>query len=138
MLKKVPHTYVIVFAILIIAGITTWFVPGGEYERATKIVDGVSRTVIVDGSFHTIESQPQTWQIFSAFFSGFEKQAGIIVFILMIGGAFWIMNQSRAIDVGIYAFLNFTKKIEHWKATKYLGVNNIILILIMTIIKCIH
>ncbi|RLD45477.1 MAG: YfcC family protein [Bacteroidetes bacterium] len=132
MLKKVPHTYVIVFAILIIAGIATWFIPGGEYERTTKIVDGVSRTVIIDGSFHQVESQPQTWEIFSAFFNGFEKQAGIIVFILMIGGAFWIMNQSRAIDVGIYSFLGFTKKIEHWRALKFVGVDNVILILIMT------
>ena len=132
MLKKVPHTYVIVFAILVLAGIATWFIPGGEYERTTKIVDGVSRTVIIDGSFHEIDSQPQTWQIFSAFFSGFEKQAGIIVFILMIGGAFWIMNQSRAIDVGIYSFLGFTKKIEHWKALKFLGVDNVVLVLIMT------
>ena len=131
MLKKVPHTYVIVFAILVLAGITTWFVPGGEYERTTKIVDGVSRTVIIDGSFHQIDSEPQTWEIFSAFFNGFEKQAAIIVFILMIGGAFWIMNQSRAIDVGIYSFLKFTKKIEHWKALKFLGVDNVILTLIM-------
>ncbi len=112
MLKKVPHTYVIVFFILIIAAITTWFVPGGQYDRTTEIVNGVSRTVIVDNSFHDADSQPQTWQVFAAFFMGFEKQAGIIVFILMIGGAFWIMNQSRAIDVGIFSFLKFTKKLS--------------------------
>ena len=131
MLKKVPHTYVIVFFILIIAAITTWFVPGGQYDRTTEIVNGVSRTVIVDNSFHDADSQPQTWQVFAAFFMGFEKQAGIIVFILMIGGAFWIMNQSRAIDVGIFSFLKFTKKIEHWKLLQLVGVNNVILILIM-------
>jgi len=132
MLKKVPHTYVIVFFILILAAITTWFVPGGEYQRTTEVVNGVSRTIIVNNSFQSIDSQPQTWQVFSAFFMGFEKQAGIIVFILMIGGAFWIMNQSRAIDVGIFSFLRFTKEIEHWKLLKAVGVNNIILLLIMT------
>ena len=132
MLKKVPHTYVIVFFILILAAVTTWFVPGGEYQRTTEVVNGVSRTIIVNNSFQHIESQPQTWQVFSAFFLGFEKQAGIIVFILMIGGAFWIMNQSRAIDVGIFSFLRFTKSIEHWKLLKAVGVNNIILLLIMT------
>ena len=132
MLKKVPHTYVIVFFILILAAVTTWFVPGGEYQRTTEVVNGVSRTIIVNDSFQYTESQPQTWQVFSAFFMGFEKQAGIIVFILMIGGAFWIMNQSRAIDVGIFSFLRFTKSIEHWKLLKVVGVNNIILLLIMT------
>jgi len=132
MLKKVPHTYVIVFAILVVAAITTWFVPGGEYDRQTVIVDGSSRNVIVDNSFHYIENQPQTWQIFSAFFEGFVDKADIIVFILMIGGAFWIMNKSRAIDIGIFAFLGLTKKIEHWKLLKLIGVNNVILVLIMT------
>jgi uncharacterized ion transporter superfamily protein YfcC len=132
MLKKVPHTYVIVFAILVIAAITTWFVPGGEYDRHTVVVDGATQTVITPNSFHYIENSPQTWQIFSAFFEGFVAKADIIVFILMIGGAFWIMNKSRAIDIGIFAFLGFTKKIEHWKLLKFLGVNNVILVLIMT------
>jgi len=131
MLKKVPHTYVIVFAILVLAAVTTWFVPGGEYDRHTEIVEGTSRTVITPNSFHYVENSPQTWQVFSAFFEGFVDKADIIVFILMIGGAFWIMNKSRAIDIGIYAFLGFTKKIEHWKALKFLGVDNVVLVLIM-------
>ncbi len=133
MFKKVPHTYVIIFFILIIAAITTWIIPGGEYERQTVVVEGSQKSVIVEGSFHHVKNNPQTWQIFAALFKGFEKQAGIIVFILMIGGAFWIMNKSRAIDVGIYAFLNFTKKMEHNKILKFLGVNNIILTLIMLV-----
>ncbi len=49
----------------------------------------------------------------------------------MIGGAFWIMNESKAIDVGIMSFLRFTKKIEHYRFFKVLGVNNIIITLIM-------
>ena len=133
MFKKVPHTYVIIFFILIIAAVTTWIVPGGEYERQIVTVEGASRSVIVEGSFHQVENNPQTWQIFAALFKGFEKQSGIIVFILMIGGAFWIMNKSRAIDVGIFAFLSFTKKLEHNKILKFIGVNNIILTLIMLV-----
>lgn len=133
MFKKVPHTYVIIFFILIIAAISTWIVPGGAYDRQTVMVDGASRSVIVEGSFHYLENTPQSWQIFAALFKGFERQSGIIVFILMIGGAFWIMNQSRAIDVGIFSFLKFTKKIEHVRWLKYIGVNNIIITLIMLI-----
>jgi len=133
MFKKVPHTYVIIFFILIIAAVTTWIVPGGEYDRQVVTVEGAQRSIIVEGSFHQVKNNPQTWQIFAALFKGFEKQSGIIVFILMIGGAFWIMNKSRAIDVGIFAFLNFTKKLEHNKFLKFVGVNNIILTLIMLV-----
>ncbi len=129
--SKIPHTYVIVFAIIVIAAAMTWFVPGGEFERHTVEVGESSREVINSESFRYLESKPQTWQIFSALFDGFEDKADIIVFILLIGGAFWIMNHSRAIDVGIYSFLNFTKKVEHYRLLKFVGVNNIIITLIM-------
>jgi uncharacterized ion transporter superfamily protein YfcC len=61
------------------------------------------------------------------------KQSGIIIFTLMIGGAFWIMNTSKAIDVGIFAFLKFTKRLEHNPVIKKLGVDNIIMVMIMTL-----
>ena len=131
MFKKIPHTYVIIFFIIVFAAILTWFIPGGEYARHVIDVNGVERTVINKDSFHYVDANAQTWQIFGALFNGFERQAGIIVFILMIGGAFCIMNDSKAIDVGIFSFLKFTKKLEHIKFFKFLGVNNIIIALVM-------
>lgn len=130
--KKIPHTYVIVFYIIVIAAICTWFVPGGEFQREQKILpDGSSKTVIIPGSFEYMDSQPQTWQTFSAIFDGFVDKADIIVLILIIGGAFWILNSSKAIDVAIMSFLAFTKKLEKRKLIKAIGVNNIVLTLIM-------
>lgn len=70
MLKKVPHTYTIVFSIIIICAILTWIIPGGEYARETVDVNGVERTVIVNDSFHEVAKSPQTWQVFSALFNG--------------------------------------------------------------------
>ena len=131
MFKKIPHTYVIIFYIIVFAAILTWIIPGGEYTHYTIEVNGVERTVIDKDSFHYVDANAQTWQVFGALFNGFERQAGIIVFILMIGGAFWIMNDSKAIDVGIFSFLKFTKKIEHIRLFKFLGVNNIIITLVM-------
>jgi uncharacterized ion transporter superfamily protein YfcC len=132
--RKIPHTFVIIFSIIIIAAISSWFVQGGEYSRTTKILpDGSSKTIIVSDSYTQVENQPQTWQIFSAFFEGFVDKADIIVFILLIGGAFWIMNESKAIDVSILSFLNFTKRLEKNKIIKRIGVNNIIMTLIMII-----
>ena len=131
MLKKVPNTYVIVFIIIVISAFFTWIVPGGEYERHVEMVNGVERTVITPNSFHYTENSPQTWEIFSALFEGFVDKADIIVFILLIGGAFWIMNQSQSIDVGILSFLNFTKKLEKYKWIKAIGIDNIVLSLIM-------
>ncbi|MFO7879165.1 MAG: YfcC family protein [Bacteroidota bacterium] len=132
MLKKVPHTYVIIFAIIVLSAILTWFVPAGEYERTEKVMeDGSTKEMIVEGSYHNVEESPQTWQVFSAMFKGFVKQADIVIFILMIGGAFWIMNASKAIDVGIMAFLRYTRRLEKHKFMRKIGVNNLVMVMIM-------
>ncbi|MBT3384606.1 MAG: YfcC family protein [Prolixibacteraceae bacterium] len=133
MLKKVPHTFVIIFLLIAFCAVLTWVIPGGEFEREIITVNGVEREVIKSQSFQFIESDMQTWQIFSAFFDGFVNTANIIAFILMIGGAFWILNESKSIDIGIYSFLKFAKKWEKSKLLKKFGVNNIILTGIMFI-----
>src|SRR6056297_3524777 len=130
--RTIPHTYVIVFFIIVLAAILTWFIPGGEFDRMEKTLDdGTTREIIVKDSFHYVENQPQSWEVFAAFFKGFVDKSNIIVFILMIGGAFWIMNESKAIDVGIFTFLRKTQKIEHLQFFKFLGINNVIITLIM-------
>lgn len=134
MFKKgqIPHTYVIVFFFVLVSAIATWFVPAGEFERAQKVMaDGQTQTVIVADSYARVEQSPQTWQIFSSVFKGFVAQANIIVFILLIGGAFWIMNASKAIDVGIVSFIAWSRKLERLRFLKRVGVDNIVMLLIM-------
>ncbi|MFO7934318.1 MAG: AbgT family transporter [Bacteroidales bacterium] len=130
---KIPHTYVIVFSFIVAAAALTWILPGGEFERETVTIQGTPREVIVEGSFHPAEKSPQTWQVFSALFDGFADKADIIVFILIIGGAFWIMNDSKAIDVGIQSFLKRVRVLEHYRFFRWLGVDNIIITLIMLV-----
>lgn len=129
--RKFPHTYVIVFYLILLAAMLTWIIPGGKYDREVVLVNETEREVIVDNSFTYTENAPQTWQIFSAFFDGFVDKADIIVFILMIGGAFWIMNFSKAIDVGILSFLSRARKLERNNFIRKLGVDNIIVTLIV-------
>ena len=133
MLKKISHTYVIVFFIIVVSAVFTWFIPGGEFSRQTVNVNGIDREIVVNNSFKYVESNPQTWEIFGALFKGFEKQSHIIIFILIIGGAFWIMNSTKSIDVGITSFLKKSQKINHYKFISFLGINNIIIVLIMVI-----
>lgn len=133
MFKKIPHTYVIIFFIIGIAAILTWIIPGGEFDRQIVENNGVERIVIDKDSFHYVDRNVQTWHIFTALFNGFVKQSGIIILILMIGGGFWIMNASKAIDVGILSFLKFTKRLENFKFFRTVGVNNVIITLVMVL-----
>lgn len=125
---KFPHTYVIIFYTIIIAAVLTWIIPGGQYEEVVSLKDGKETTEMV---FKAVDSQVQTWEVFAALFEGFERQAGIIVFIFMIGGAFWIMNHSKSIDVGIFSFLGFTRKLEKNRFIRKIGVDNIVMTMIM-------
>ncbi|HLP73608.1 MAG TPA: AbgT family transporter [Bacteroidales bacterium] len=131
MLKKIPHTYVIVFYIIVFCAILTWIVPGGTFDRHIVNVNGIDRNVVIPGTFHYTGNQPQTWQVFSALFEGFVDKADIIVFILIIGGAFWIMNSSKAIDVAIQSFLRFSRKMDKNAVIAGIGSDNIIFFFIM-------
>lgn len=133
MFKKLPHTYTIISVIILICAVLSWIVPAGEYERHTVEIGGSVRTAIVGHSYHTVEAAPQTWQVFAALLQGFEKQAGIIAFLLIIGGAFQIMNNSRAIDAGIFSFLRFTQGLERHAWMKRIGVNNIVMAMIIVL-----
>ena len=101
---KVPNTYVIIFTVLLVCAVATWLVPGGE---------------------------PQTWQVFSALYDGFSQQAGIIAFVLIIGGAFWVVNSTKAVDEGIMKFISKVQNLERHALVRKLGVGNIVITLVM-------
>ena len=92
---KVPGTYTIIFAMILLSALLTWFVPGGEY------VKGEEGTL----SYRDVESVPQLFGVFTALYHGFVKQSGIIIFILIVGVSFWLLNSTGAISVGIGRFI---------------------------------
>ncbi|MCL2289521.1 MAG: AbgT family transporter [Bacteroidetes bacterium] len=130
---KIPHTFTIVFSLVILCAVATWFVPGGEFARETVEIDGATRSIVIGDSFQYTESNPQTWQIFTAFFNGFKRTAHIIAFIFMLGGAFWILNATNAINIGISGFLKSTEKLQKNRFLNKIGVNNIVIALIMIV-----
>ena len=133
--RKVPHTFVIVFCCILLAAMMTWFIKPGKYIEeqvgGEKVMTFYYHDELPEPYAAEFHAEPQTWQVFSALFKGFERQSGIIVFILIVGGAFWIMNKSKAIDTGIMAFLGFTQKLERRKWIRTIGVNNIVITMIM-------
>ena len=63
--RKIPHTYAIIFYIIIIAAVLTWVIPGGEYIETVNVEDGIEKTEV---EFRYTDNQPQTWQVFAAIF----------------------------------------------------------------------
>lgn len=100
--RAFPNTFVILFGLILLCAAVTWLLPGGQYVTGQ---DGVP-------VFQEAAAAPQTWQVFSALYHGFVKQAGIIVFILIVGGAFWILNATGAADFGIRRFISKTGRYD--------------------------
>jgi uncharacterized ion transporter superfamily protein YfcC len=92
---KLPHTFVLLFIILALIAAATWLVPGGKYD--THLVNG--KQLINPDSFHYIESAPQGLvSLMRAPIKGFVEAAQIIGFVLIVGGAFAVLQKTEAID----------------------------------------
>ncbi|MBM7601263.1 putative ion transporter superfamily protein YfcC [Virgibacillus halotolerans] len=96
---KVPHVYVIIFCLIILAAIATYLVPAGEYERVTE--NGV--TVVVNDTYSQVASSPVGFfGIFKSVHEGMSEAAGIIFFIFIVGGAFGIFRATGTVDGAIH------------------------------------
>lgn len=97
---KVPHTYVILFSVILIMAILTYIIPAGEYDRVKDEVSG--KTVVVPTSFHTVEQNPiGFFDLFQSIPKGMKAASGIIFFIFIVGGAFQMITATGAIEAGI-------------------------------------
>jgi len=112
-MKKIPHVFVIVFFLIILAAVMTWILPGGSFDRKVERIDGIERTVVVEGSYTRGESRPQVLEIFTAPILGFLKLAEIIAFIFIVGGSFYMLNETGAIIAGMGKLVKLLKGREY-------------------------
>ena len=95
---KMPHTFVLLTALAIIAGILTYAIPAGSYDR----VEVNGRTVVDPATYHAVQEAPATlFAVLQAFPKGLEQAAQIVFFIFIIGGAFFAVTKTGVFDVGI-------------------------------------
>ena len=95
------NTTLIILSIVVLTALCTWFIPAGQYD---KVVNADGRSVLVEGSYHHIESSPQTpFDVLKAPMDAFKRTqtAEIIAFLLIIGGAFMVVERTQAITVAI-------------------------------------
>lgn len=92
---RLPNTFVLLFAILALIALATWLVPGGKYD--THLVGG--KSLVDPASFHHVASNPQGLAaLLKAPIRGFVEAAQIIGFVLIVGGAFAVLQRTEAID----------------------------------------
>lgn len=132
---QMPHTYVIIFAVVVICALMTYLIPVGSFQtqEISYMVGDTekTRTVIVADSFayeldeagnrvrngvplfgtEDFDGQGMLNYVFEGLTSGDKtgSAVGIVAFILVIGGAFGIVMRTGAVDAGIHAMIRKTK-----------------------------
>ncbi|WP_371377308.1 YfcC family protein [Sporomusa aerivorans] len=104
---RVPHTFAIIFTIILLVAAATWILPGGEFDREKN---KAGKTTVVANTYHPVESKPQgIKEVFMSPLKGMEKAANIAGFILIVGGAFAVIQKTGAIDAGIMKMIRLLK-----------------------------
>ncbi len=107
--KKMPHTYVILFLLIVLAAILTHVLQAGEFDRVT--VEGLWKPVVVPGSYHTVEQQGAGFfDIFKSIPDGMVAASSIIFMIMISSAVFNIINSTGALEASIAVFLNKLRK----------------------------
>ncbi len=97
--SKVPHTYVILFAMIIVVALLTYVIPAGQYQ---KIELETGRMVVDPNSYAQVDSNPaKVFDVLKAFPKGLAAAQSIVFFIFIVGGSFNIVNKTGAIEAGI-------------------------------------
>lgn len=94
---KVPHTYVLLILLVLLAIALTYVIPAGEFNRVKDAASG--KKIIVPGSFHLVTSHPINFiQTPVYIFKGLMDASDIIFFVFIVAGSFEIISQTNMIN----------------------------------------
>lgn len=110
-MKKIviPHTYTLLFVLIILMAILTWIIPSGSFTKVDKeVAPGVTQSVIQPGTYQSVEkvvdgtdSRQGVFDVLTAPAKGIQDAAQVIAFLFVLGGAFTIIMKTGAIDSGL-------------------------------------
>ena len=97
---RVPHTLVLLYAMIVLAWVATLVVPPGAFETVTN---EHGREQVIPGTFAPLDdvAPPAWWSLFTVIPRGFEEAQEIIFFIFIIGGALGVIRATGALDAAL-------------------------------------
>ena len=104
-----PHVFVILFFLVLVASISTWIIPPGQFDYQSVDVNGTMRDLVVPGSFHYIDrseaSPTGIIDFFCSFHRGMIAGAEIMMMIFIVNAAFSMIVKTGAFDCMMGALL---------------------------------
>ena len=107
-----PHVMSLVFILIIVVAIATWIIPSGSFARQEVETSIGTRVVAVAGSYEEVPKGTEDGDlrqgigaILMAPVRGMQEAAQVVCFVLIVGGAFGILDASGAIIAGLTALI---------------------------------
>ena len=123
--REIPHIFVILLVIIVIATICTWLVPAGAYDRVLDEATG--RMVIDPDSFHYIDKTPVgPFAMFVSLEEGLIQAANITFLIFCAFSSLYLLEKTGAIDAAIALMVRKTKTHPKY-ANVFIGIIMIVL-----------
>lgn len=100
-----PHSYTLIFILIILAAVLTWIIPSGQFDTVTETVAGMEKTTVVPGTYHQIDKADYGQGISSVLMApteGVISAVEVVAFVLIVGGAFGIILKTGAVDRGLF------------------------------------
>ena len=98
--KQPINPMIILAVIIIIASIATYVVPAGVFERIPNADTGYD-IIAVDSFQYTDRNPIGIFDVFVSATLGLQNAAGIIFFLLIIGGTFQVVESTGALHAGL-------------------------------------
>jgi len=106
---KLPHPFVLLLSAVLVAVAMTWVVPAGKYERRADAATG--RDVVIPGSYARVAQAPLgPMAALLVVPRGIVAGADIILTILIVGGAFALLDATGALGRLVGALVGRTRR----------------------------
>ncbi len=103
-----PNALTIVVAFILAAGILTYLIPKGQYNRINDPV--TQREVVVPGSYTRLDSEHLSpFEILTCIPRGIVNGGEVMVLIFLVGGCLFIVEQTGALKEGVVYFTSRVK-----------------------------
>jgi len=99
-MKKFPNAFVIVLGVVLTSWICTFIIPQGAYQRVFD--NATERNSVVPNSFEQIQAPSLTvFDLLLSIPKGITGRADVIVLILLLGGCFYVIEKTGALNQGL-------------------------------------
>ena len=107
-----PHPLLILVGCILLAGLLTYIIPAGHYQRVKDPATGQDK--VVAGSYQRDPSQPVGFAaMMLAVPRGIEAGAEVIASILVFGGTFCVIDRTGAFRAGLLWLIGKSRRFPY-------------------------